>query len=142
MNIISTNTRLNAGILWGFALLFLIIGLLLSKQDVLDNLWLSRAGCLIAMLGIWSSIGGLIQQKILLESISFRRQLLIAAAWRRHWADDQAREEKIATINKLLDERKEKVEHRTEMSVGILEASLLLTGTFFWGFGDLVIYII
>jgi len=104
--------------------------------------WLIRAGCLVAMLGIWSGLGGIIQERILANSIRGRRRNAIVQAKAALLEKDSNPETTDAEIKKIEESFEAQLSHASErlrLSVGIDEVVLVLTGTFIWGFGDLVV---
>lgn len=108
----------------------------------MNNEWLSRAGCVVVMLGIWSGVGGILQERLLISSTKWRRRNALTEAKARLDAevdDPDQKEKELAKINEAFDNRIEEATQNLRMSIGALEVSLLLTGTFFWGFGDLLV---
>ena len=108
----------------------------------MESEWLSRAGCLVVMIGLWSGIGGIFQERILASRIKWRRRSAINKARARH-AKNKTYSEKAEQEFKDIDESFEKALMKTtqnlRLSIGIIEVSLLMIGTFLWGFGDLLV---
>ena len=100
-----------------------------------------RAGCLIVVLGIWSGLGGVIEAKILHRGIRIRKFMAMRHAHRAFSADKEEMEKQLQQIQDKYNERLEESKHALGISVGVIEASLLITGTLLWGFGDLLKYI-
>ena len=50
-------------------------------------------------------------------------------------------ENEIKTIDDAFDDRVDVIKDNVRYQLGILEVSLLMTGTFIWGFGDLLVKI-
>jgi len=108
----------------------------------MDAEWFSRAGCLVVMLGIWSGIGGVLQERLFfVRSKRLRRNALTVAKARlaEETSDADQIEKELAEINASFDNQMADATQNIRLSIGILELSLLLTGTFLWGFGDLLI---
>ena len=108
----------------------------------MNSEWLTRAGCLIVMLGIWSSLGGIMQERLL--SARMRRRLRNAKTQARARLDEQgvqadAVETELGKIDEDFEKEFSELSHDLRLSLGFLEVSLLLTGTFLWGFGDLLV---
>lgn len=102
--------------------------------------WLSRAGCLVVVLGIWSGLGGIIQERVVAGRLRIRRRLALARArqrLRRQRADSERIGLELDSINKAFQEQATAASTSLRLSVGIIEVSLLITGTLLWGFGDL-----
>ena len=76
--------------------------------------------------------------RVAVRAYSLRRRVLVARARIRYRSDATARDEAIAALESWLEERLERHRGRHQLSVGILEATLLVAGTLLWGFGDLV----
>tara|TARA_R110002072_G_scaffold121618_1_gene255670 strand:+ start:53867 stop:54238 length:372 start_codon:yes stop_codon:yes gene_type:complete len=117
-------------------------GIYLSLIQFMNNEWLSRAGCMVVMLGIWSGVGGIFQERLLVSRTKWRRRNAITAAkarLREKREDDEQSEKELREINDAFDNQIEEATQNLRMSIGILEVSLLLTGTFLWGFGDLLV---
>ena len=108
----------------------------------MNSEWLSRAGCLVVIIGLWSGIGGIFQERILTSRIRWRRRNAIVRA-RARLAEEQADSEQVEKELKEIDETFEKELEKTtqnlRLSIGVIEVSLLMTGTFLWGFGDLLV---
>lgn len=134
----STTTTIHGVILWCVAILLLVSGYVLSEQQFLDQLWLSRAGCLIVMLGIWSGFGGLIEERLTHRAMKFKKHMAERRIRRAFGADEEHMKKELDRIQHNYDERRVKMREELGISVGLIEASLLVTGSFFWGFGDLI----
>ncbi|GJM04303.1 MAG: hypothetical protein DHS20C09_02940 [marine bacterium B5-7] len=94
------------------------------------------------MLGIWSGVGGILQERLLVSRTKWRRRNAITAARARlseEKKDDDQSEKELNEIKDAFDNQVEEATQNLRMSIGILEVSLLLTGTFLWGFGDLLV---
>jgi uncharacterized membrane protein YcjF (UPF0283 family) len=108
----------------------------------MGNEWLTRAGCLVVMLGIWSGIGGVLQERLVYSRLKWRQRNVITEAKARlnEENDDSGEaEKKLAEINEAFDKQISDAMHKIRVSIGMLEVSLLMIGTFLWGFGDLLI---
>jgi hypothetical protein len=53
--------------------------------------------------------------------------------------DADQTEKELSEINEAFDNQMEEATQNLRLSIGVLEVSLLLTGTFLWGFGDLLV---
>jgi hypothetical protein len=125
---------------WLLAILFAALGIYLSIIEYAGLEWLSRSGCLIVVLGIWSSLGGIIQERLLIGRLNFHHRITLARTKRKLRklkvsSDDQDSE--IKSIEDDFANKTEKILHEIRLQLGILEVSLLITGTLLWGFGDL-----
>ena len=103
--------------------------------------WLTRAGCLVVMLGIWSALGGIVEERLLNTRIQHNQRNAIVRAKAELLesnADTGAIEKELARINEMFEAQRSHAAGKLRMSVGFQEVSLLLTGTFVWGFGDLL----
>ena len=121
---------------------FIIAGLYLSHINFLDTEWLTRAGCLIVIIGIWSGISVVFQERLLVRKARQRRKNAIAMANARFVEQDippQKAEKELHEINELFNNEIADVTQNLRWSLGIIEVALLLLGTFLWGFGDLLI---
>ena len=127
---------------WTLAVVLLLLGFYLSEIRFMQTEWLSRAGCLIVILGIWSSVGSILQERVLGSRIRWRRRNALTEANARHLAEetdpDQAQKE-INEIDESFSRMLADATHNLRMTLGVLEVSLLITGTFVWGFGDLLV---
>ncbi len=128
-------------IFWAFAIGLVALGIYLSAVRFMDTEWLSRAGCLIVILGIWSSVGSILQERLLASRIRWRRRNALTKARARHVDDEvdpeQAQKE-LDEIDEAFAKSLADATHSLRMTLGVLEVSLLITGTFLWGFGDLL----
>jgi len=130
-------------VVWGLAAVALVVlGVYLSHIRFMNSEWLSRAGCLIVMLGIWSGIGGIFQERLLISQMRWRRRNAITKA-RASLEEDQVDSERIKAeldqINEAFEKGLSDLTQSLRLSLGVLEVSLLMTGTFLWGFGDLIV---
>jgi hypothetical protein len=94
------------------------------------------------MLGIWSGIGGVFQERVLHRRTKWRRYKALAAAKGRlgkEKVEPEEAEKHLAEINDSFDKQMTEAAHTLRLSVGVLEVSLLMTGTFLWGFGDFIL---
>ncbi len=136
-----TRTRRQHWILWVLALGIISAGYHLSAIHFMNAEWLSRSGCVIVVLGIWSGLGGILQEHVLLSRLQFRRRTAISRAQRKHHqksTDSETLENEIAEIEKVFQEKSDELSQALRLSVGIMELSLLMTGTLLWGFGDIL----
>ena len=123
------------------ALVIMGSGVFLSRIEYLDQEWISRAGCLVVVLGIWSGISRVVEGRLYSNSLDVRRRLSISAARRRFRNQQEERDKRVNEINKVYEDKIAEIKDNLELSFGILEASLLITGTIAWGFGDLSEYL-
>lgn len=131
-------------VLWLTALGFVITGIYLSLIEFMNTEWLSRAGCVIVILGILSSLGVIIYERLLAIGLRLRHRQAIheITAEQSHTSHDvSSQQQKIAHINQLYDKRRSDMTQKLKLSFGVMEVSLLITGTFLWGFGDLIMRI-
>lgn len=129
-------------VLWSAALALIALGLYLTRIEFMNTEWLSRSGCLVVMLGIWSSLGVIIQERLILGRLRWRRRNAIVSATARLQSeppDAGKLEKELGEINRAFDRQSAEITQRLKLSLGGLEVSLLLTGTFLWGFGDLLV---
>ena len=127
---------------WVGAFALIVLGVYLSNIRFMNSEWLSRAGCLVVMIGLWSGIGGIFQERLLTSRIRWRRRNAIVRA-RARLAEEQADSEQvkkeIGEIDEIFEKESAKATQNLRLSIGVLEVSLLMTGTFLWGFGDLLV---
>lgn len=126
---------------WVSALLVIALGVYLTHIRLMNSEWLTRAGCLVVMLGIWSGIGGVLQERLFVRRTKWRRRNALAAAKARldeQSSDPEQVEKLLAEVNDTFDQQIAEAAQNLRLSIGVLEVSLLMTGTFLWGFGDLI----
>ncbi len=137
----SAHSRSYRNSLWIIASAFIALGVYLTMIRFMHAEWLTRAGCLVVMLGIWSGIGGVLQERLFFSrSKRHRRNAITAAKARLHEesSDDDRIEKELDKINEAFDNQIADATQNIRLSIGMLELSLLITGTFLWGFGDLL----
>jgi len=125
---------------WLLAILLIILGTYLSIIQFAGLEWLSRSGCLIAVLGVWSGLGGIIQERILIGRLNFQHRMTLARVkkkLRQLSVSTEYIENEIKTIEDDFENKTESILNAVRLQLGILEVSLLITGTILWGFGDL-----
>ncbi len=114
----------------------------MSLIEFMNNEWLTRAGCVVVMLGIWSGVVGLLQERLLVSRTKWRRRNAITVARARlseESKDADQTDKELTEINEAFDSQMEEATQNLRLSIGVLEVFLLLTGTFLWGFGDLLV---
>jgi hypothetical protein len=103
--------------------------------------WLTRSGCIVVMLGIWSGMGGIIEEGLLSSRLDVQRRIALSRAklkLRKIAAPDEYVEKELESIESEHERKVEELRNKFRLQLGILEVSLLMTGTFIWGFGDLL----
>ena len=78
-----------------------------------------------------------------MSRLHIRRRAALVRARRRQRAnkmDQEAIDKELADIENTFQAQATMLEQELKLSMGVLEVSLLITGTFLWGFGDLIIY--
>ena len=122
------------------ALSLIVLGVYLSIIQFAGLEWLTRTGCLIVVLGVWSGLGGIIQERLLICHLNFQHRVALARVKRKlrklNVSTDYI-EKEIQSIEDDFEDKTEKILHAVRLQLGILEVSLLITGTLLWGFGDL-----
>ncbi len=124
------------------ALTLIVLGVYLSSIRFMNSEWLSRAGCLVVMIGIWSGIGGILQERLLMIRIRRRHRNAVVRARARlaeEQVDSKQVDKELAEIDETFENELSKASLSLRLSIGVLEVSLLMTGTFLWGFGDLLV---
>jgi hypothetical protein len=127
-------------IIWFASILFLALGVYLTLINYCDIEWLTRSGCVVVMLGIWSGMGGIIEERILTKRFDVQRRIALSRAklkLRKINAPQEYVEKEIESIEEDYEQKMEQLRNKVRLQLGILEVSLLITGTFVWGFGDL-----
>ena len=93
------------------------------------------------MLGIWSGLGGIVQERVLAKNIRRKKRNAVITAQAR-LAEKNADVDKIESeLEKIKESYEAQFAHAAEklrVSLGVEEVSLVLVGTFIWGFGDLL----
>lgn len=138
----SIHSWLQRAVIWALALLIIAGGIYLSRIRFLGYEWLSRAGCAVVILGLWATLGGIMQERLLLGRLRWQRRNAITRAralLRKRGADPGELEEALDEIEKGFQRRAEELTQGLKFSLGVQEFSLLTTGTFLWGFGDLLV---
>ena len=126
---------------WLLSVALIAIGYYLSEIRFLELEWLTRSGCLIVLLGVWSSIGAIIAERVLISKLNIQHRIVLSRSkikLRKMKAPQDYIDKEIDTIEDDFDDRVEVIKDNVRYQLGILEVSLLMTGTFIWGFGDLL----
>ncbi len=126
---------------WLLSVALIAIGYYLSEIRFLELEWLTRSGCLIVLLGVWSSIGAIIAERVLISKLNIQHRIVLSRSkikLRKMKAPQDYIDKEIDTIEDDFDDRIEVIKDNVRYQLGILEVSLLMTGTFIWGFGDLL----
>tara|TARA_R110002111_G_scaffold145526_1_gene212017 strand:- start:1346 stop:1810 length:465 start_codon:yes stop_codon:yes gene_type:complete len=142
---IKVTTRSNNLFYWLIAVSFFSIGVYLTKIGYLNTEWFTRSGCVVVMLGIWSSLGAIIHEHLVIRRSGWKRnQALKKSRFRllKEKSHTQIGESEFNEINDTHDKELTNAIHHLRLSIGVLEVSLLVSGTFVWGFGDLLMLFI
>jgi hypothetical protein len=126
---------------WLLSLTLIFIGYYLSEIRFLQLEWLTRSGCLIVLIGVWSSIGAIIAERVLISKLNIQHRIVLSRTkikLRKMNAPKDYIDKEIETIEDDFDDRIDVIKDNVRYQLGILEVSLLMTGTFIWGFGDLL----
>ena len=89
---------------------------------------------------MWSSLGGIIQERLLISRLNFQHRINIARTKRKLRllrVTEAHRDSELQLIADDFDDKTESILQAVRLQLGILEVSLLITGTLLWGFGDL-----
>jgi hypothetical protein len=134
---LSKKNNFSSFVYWFLALAFFALGLYLSKIAWLQAEWFSRSGCLVVVLGVWSSIGVVFHEKLISRRANWIRNKELRQLKARG-LDDAEIVLGIDKVNADHDQRLHLAIQDLRLSVGVLEMSLLISGTLVWGFGDLI----
>ncbi|GAC21284.1 hypothetical protein GARC_4342 [Paraglaciecola arctica BSs20135] len=135
---LSKNNNFGSFVYWVLALVCFLSGLYLSQISWLQAEWFSRSGCLVVVLGIWSSIGVVFHEKIISRRANWIRNKELRQLKAR-LLDDSEIALGIDQVNADHDQRLSLAIQDLRLSIGVLEMSLLISGTLVWGFGDLIV---
>jgi uncharacterized membrane protein YcjF (UPF0283 family) len=138
---LSKKNNFSIFVYWILALVCFALGLYLSSIAWLQAEWFSRSGCLVVVLGIWSSIGVIFHEKLIT-----RRAMWIRNKELRQLKANLLEDSEIALgidqVNANHDQRLNLAIQDLRLSIGVLEMSLLISGTLVWGFGDLIVSVL
>jgi len=124
--------RLALGASCAAAVVVIIWGMSLSKTRFKHDEWLSRAGRVVAMLGNWSGLVGIIQERLLTTGMRWRRRGARARARARlhsEGAGSASIAEKPGETDAAFEQQSAGMAQSLGLSPGVLEVSLLMTGT-------------
>jgi len=137
-----TRTWSSRILFWSISLVVIFVGIYLSNIRFLDAEWLSRAGCVVVMLGIWSGIGAIMQERLLGTRMRWQRRnarMKASARLVERGAGTDEIDKELRAIDDSFEKQHSDSSHELKLSLGMLEVSLLFIGTFLWGFGDLLV---
>jgi hypothetical protein len=126
---------------WLLSVTLISVGYYLSEIRFMQLEWLTRSGCLIVLLGVWSSIGAIIAERVLISKLNIQHRIVLSRTkikLRKINAPKEYIDKEIDSVEDAFDDRIEVIKDNVRYQLGILEVSLLMTGTFIWGFGDLL----
>ena len=127
--------------LWTVAIVVVLLGVIFSVIPIIDRFWLARAGAVVVMLGIWSGVGGIFRYSMMRERLYANKRRGTMRAQRKYQNDTEELKQLLSDLNQQYINDVEQLRSKLSISVGIQEATLLLIGTFLWGFGDLLHYL-
>lgn len=142
---IDVKTRSNNAFYWLIAIAMFGCGVYLTQISYLNAEWFTRSGCLVVMLGIWSSLGAIIHEHLVIRQSEWQRRKALNKSKFRLLKEKNSLPmgaSEIDEINTVHDKELANAIHHLRLSIGVLEVSLLVTGTFVWGFGDLLLLMI
>lgn len=138
VNNISKRNGFSSFVYWSLALICFALGLYLSQISWLHTEWFSRSGCLVVVLGVWSSIGVVFHEKLISRRANWIRNKELRQL-KAKYSEDTEIAMAIDKVNADHDQRLNLAIQDLRMSIGVLEMSLLISGTLVWGFGDLIV---
>jgi len=127
---------------WLLSIILVCGGYYLSNIHFLDVEWLTRSGCLVVLLGIWSSIGSIIEERILVKKLNVQHRIMLSRTkikLRKINAPPEYIDKETGALEEQFEDKISLIKDNVRYQLGILEVSLLMTGTFLWGFGDLIL---
>lgn len=130
---------------WLLSFILVGLGYYLSDIQFLGLEWLTRSGCLIVLLGVWLSIGSIIEERLLLSKLNVQQRIILSRTrmkLRKINAPQEYIDKEINAMDEEFDDKIEEIRDNVRYQLGVLEVSLLMTGTFLWGFGDLLLLVI
>jgi uncharacterized membrane protein YcjF (UPF0283 family) len=138
---LSKKNSISSFVYWALALVCFAFGLYLSKIIWLQAEWFSRSGCLVVVLGVWSSIGVVFHEKLISRRANWIRNKELKQLKAKVLEDSEIALG-IDQVNAAHDQRLNLAIQDLRMSIGVLEMSLLISGTLVWGFGDLIVQVL
>ena len=135
---LSKKNNFSSFVYWFLASICFALGLYLTNLAWLQAEWFSRSGCIVVVLGVWSSIGVVLHEKLISRRASWIRNKELRQLKAKHLGDSEIALG-IDQVNADHDQRLNLAMQDLRMSVGVLEISLLISGTLVWGFGDLMV---
>lgn len=132
-------------IIWLLSLFAISAGFYLSLIDFYGIEWVTRSGCVVVLLGVWSGMGGIIEERILVSRFDVQRRLALSKAkqkLRKINAPNEYVIKEVESIELDYERKMEQLRNKVRLQLGMIEVSLLLTGTFVWGFGDLLLRLV
>jgi uncharacterized membrane protein YcjF (UPF0283 family) len=126
---------------WLLSIAFIAAGIYLTQIGFMQLEWLTRSGCVITLLGIWSSIGGILQERIIIGRLTMQHRIALSRAkikLRKINAPKEYIDKEVESIEEQFEDSIDAVRDQFRLHLGIVEVSLLMVGTFIWGFGDLL----
>tara|TARA_R110000751_G_scaffold307911_2_gene435246 strand:- start:57243 stop:57680 length:438 start_codon:yes stop_codon:yes gene_type:complete len=135
---ISKKNHFGSFVYWFLAIVCFALGLYLSKITWLHTEWFSRSGCLVVVLGVWSSIGVVFHEKLISRRANWIRNKELRQL-KAKFLDEADMTLGIDQLNADHDQRLNLAIQDLRLSIGVLEMSLLISGTLVWGFGDLLV---
>lgn len=144
MNEIVVTTKIKSHqtiFLWVLAVGFIAAGIYLTKIEFLHLEWLTRSGCIITLLGIWSSIGGIFQERLAMSHLNIQYRIALSKTklkLRKINAPKEYIDKEVEALEDAYELQQDAVKDHFRLHLGIVEVSLLMLGTFVWGFGDLL----
>lgn len=133
--------KFEAIVLWAIAIIAVLLGIILSTIPIMDRYWLARAGAVVVMIGIWSGIGGIFRYAVIHERLNIKKRRAEMQAQSKYQNDPEELKQLLSDIYQQYNNDVDGYRSKLSISVGIQEATLLLIGTFLWGFGDLFHYL-
>lgn len=126
------------GLMWTLALAAVVAAVAGSQLDSGGRNWLPQAGCFIVLLGLWSAVGELIQERFIRRGWLARKTLQARTIRRRHRSDLENQARALRALDIAYEVKLDHLLWNTRVTLGAIESSLLVVGTAIWGFGDLV----
>jgi hypothetical protein len=131
--------------IWFACILIVTFGVYLTSIQFYNIEWLTRSGCVVVLFGIWSGMKGIIEERVIAGRIDVQRRIALSRAKRKSRkikAPKEYVEKEIASIELAYERKIDELRDTVRLHLGMVEVSLLMTGTFIWGFGDLLFKVV
>jgi hypothetical protein len=114
------------------------VGVVLTGLEFRSTTWIDRAGSLVVLVGVISSLGSFFVEAGIRHRLTIQHRLTRIRVRRFYRNDQEARDHALQDLEQRFESKFDEARDNARLRFGLLEVMLITAGTLLWGFGDLI----